>query len=300
VRVKDLKPQDKMVRVERNGANGKVFPAPTKVAICLSNAKGIAASTIKRQDGTVAIEPHLSTKKRTGKDTSNTDTDCILTNTTGCLKSKVVNAQSANNRPARTSAPIGAASCALTIATTQKGSEDCFAMIATSWLDTAKSPKSLISAQSTYKLTCDEIVDISHVGVEDVFDIEVERTANFIADGVVSHNTRWHQDDLSGGILPVDWNGESGLIKGRDGLDWFVLCLPAICDRAARLVRGYGLNGLVKATLTALKAIRERGARYSSSSPPPIVVTISCATGSWWDMTGHLKNCEYSVRQTLR
>lgn len=43
--------------------------------------------------------------------------------------------------------------------------------------------------------------------------------------------TRWHQDDLSGGILPEDWNGESGLIRCRDGQDWFVLCLPAICDR---------------------------------------------------------------------
>jgi predicted phage terminase large subunit-like protein len=44
--------------------------------------------------------------------------------------------------------------------------------------------------------------------------------------------TRWHEDDLSGGILPKDWAGESGMIRGRDGLDWFVLCLPAICDRS--------------------------------------------------------------------
>lgn len=43
--------------------------------------------------------------------------------------------------------------------------------------------------------------------------------------------TRWHEDDLSGGILPVDWKGESGFIRGRDGLDWFVLCVPAIADR---------------------------------------------------------------------
>lgn len=43
--------------------------------------------------------------------------------------------------------------------------------------------------------------------------------------------TRWHQDDLSGAILPIDWKGESGFIRGRDGLDWFVLCVPAIADR---------------------------------------------------------------------
>lgn len=44
--------------------------------------------------------------------------------------------------------------------------------------------------------------------------------------------TRWNQADLSGGILPIDWNGESGWVKGRDGLDWFVLCVPAEADRA--------------------------------------------------------------------
>ena len=43
--------------------------------------------------------------------------------------------------------------------------------------------------------------------------------------------TRWHQDDLSGGILPIDWKGESGFIRCRDGLDWFVLCIPAEADR---------------------------------------------------------------------
>jgi phage terminase large subunit-like protein len=43
--------------------------------------------------------------------------------------------------------------------------------------------------------------------------------------------TRWHEDDLSGGILPEGWSGQSGFVKGRDGQNWFVLCLPAICDR---------------------------------------------------------------------
>lgn len=43
--------------------------------------------------------------------------------------------------------------------------------------------------------------------------------------------TRWNENDLSGGILPSDWAGESGTIRGRDGQDWFVLCVPAIADR---------------------------------------------------------------------
>lgn len=43
--------------------------------------------------------------------------------------------------------------------------------------------------------------------------------------------TRWHEDDLSGRILPDNWDGESGLILCKDGKYWNVICLPAICDR---------------------------------------------------------------------
>lgn len=44
--------------------------------------------------------------------------------------------------------------------------------------------------------------------------------------------TRWHQDDPAGRILPENWNGESGWFDGRDGRKWYVLCCPAIADRA--------------------------------------------------------------------
>lgn len=43
--------------------------------------------------------------------------------------------------------------------------------------------------------------------------------------------TRWHEDDLAGRILPKDWNGESGDIKCRDGNVWRVVCIQAICTR---------------------------------------------------------------------
>jgi predicted phage terminase large subunit-like protein len=43
--------------------------------------------------------------------------------------------------------------------------------------------------------------------------------------------TRWHEDDPAGRILPADYNGESGMIKGQDGNDWYVVCLPAVAER---------------------------------------------------------------------
>ena len=42
--------------------------------------------------------------------------------------------------------------------------------------------------------------------------------------------TRWHERDLAGMILPEDWNGESGFIKGRDGNWWYVLCVQAMVE----------------------------------------------------------------------
>lgn len=43
--------------------------------------------------------------------------------------------------------------------------------------------------------------------------------------------TRWSENDLSGKILPEDYDGQSGLIHCRDGRDWYVVCLPAQCER---------------------------------------------------------------------
>jgi hypothetical protein len=44
--------------------------------------------------------------------------------------------------------------------------------------------------------------------------------------------TRWHEEDLCGSILPLDYAGESGLIECRDGQTWEVLCIPAEAERA--------------------------------------------------------------------
>lgn len=48
---------------------------------------------------------------------------------------------------------------------------------------------------------------------------------------IILIQTRWAPDDLAGRILPEDWNGESGVIRCRDGFDWEVLCIQAKCER---------------------------------------------------------------------
>lgn len=49
---------------------------------------------------------------------------------------------------------------------------------------------------------------------------------------VVIVQTRWHEDDIAGRLLPKGYDGRSGMIRCNDGDDWEVLCLPAQCERA--------------------------------------------------------------------
>lgn len=138
------------------------------------------------------------------------------------------NAQSAH---APMSKPdIGEKSYALTTATSPEKYEDCFVTTATSRSETEKQKPTCFVPLNTYEITPDEIIAIEQDGYEDVFDIEVAGTENFIANGLISHNTRWHEDDLSGRILPADWSGQSGDIACKDGNVWRVVCLQAECE----------------------------------------------------------------------
>lgn len=74
--------------------------------------------------------------------------------------------------------------------------------------------------ESTYNVILDTIISISPSGKEEVFDIEVDRTKNFIANGVVSHNTRWGKRDLTGQALKA--------AAQRGGDEWEVVEFPAI------------------------------------------------------------------------
>jgi len=44
---------------------------------------------------------------------------------------------------------------------------------------------------------------------------------------IILIQTRWHEDDLSGRILPEKYEGQSGRIEARDGEIWEVVCFPA-------------------------------------------------------------------------
>lgn len=73
--------------------------------------------------------------------------------------------------------------------------------------------------------------DIVRQRVAEAFDDDV-KTRLLPGGSIIIIQTRWHEEDLAGSILPLDYAGESGIIHCRDGQDWEVICLPAMAERA--------------------------------------------------------------------
>jgi len=124
---------------------------------------------------------------------------------------------------------IGYPSYALTTATTPAACEGFYATDVTSSPVKAALQRFSKPQQNTFET--EGIASIEYAGEEEVFDIQVERTENFIANGVVSHNTRWHDDDLSGWQLRMDKENKEEDLPEEYLQNWKVLSFPAIAEQ---------------------------------------------------------------------
>ena len=168
----------------------------------------------------------------------------LLSSTTQWLKSAITNAMSVvNHRLIRTQGLIGTVSCASTTATTQVKLEGFYATTVISQSDMVKRQMYLNELQRISDFTTDTIVSITYAGEKEVFDVEVERTENFIANGIVSHNTRWHLRDLTGQII-------RSAAKNNSTDQWDVIEFPAILPSGKPLWPEYW-------SLEALEAVKE-------------------------------------------
>lgn len=217
-RTASLKKGSSILRV--TGANGEALSAQQTGVPSLQGARATAIRTIVNIAGPLGIDRLLSTLSHAAKLTFAIGTESAWTNTSGCCPNGAAFAQSAgSHQQVETHARIGTGNSASTTATTASAFAACSAMIATLRLGMGKLRKCLWPQRNMYGIARDSVVDIVDAGVEDVFDIEVERTANFIANGLVSHNTRWHEDDLTGRLLAE---------QAKGGDRWDILELPAV------------------------------------------------------------------------
>ena len=124
-------------------------------------------------------------------------------------------------RQTQTPERIRMESCASTTTMKRERSEDYSAMTAILRSVMEKQQMYLTELHRISDFTADPIVAILPDGEEEVFDVEIDKTENFIANGIVSHNTRWAENDLTGRVL-------ADAMKRSTGEDWDIIELPAI------------------------------------------------------------------------
>lgn len=229
LRLKYLTTAHKIVTVKGSGASGKGRSVPLRTAKSPLSVGDTAPHTTARKCGLTDIDLRRLMLSATGNGVSNIGMGSPVRSTMRWWPRKMANVLYAISRQATMYERIGAGSCALTTATRPVQSEGFCATIVTSPWDTLRQrqPHSLLPNTSDF--TTEAIASIEPAGIKEVFDIQIERTENFIANGLVSHNTRWHEDDLAGRIL-----------NSEKGGDWTVISLPAEAEAGDQLGRGIG------------------------------------------------------------
>jgi predicted phage terminase large subunit-like protein len=204
----------------------------------------------------------------------NQGTALLLAITKKCCLIKTAAVQFANGLQAiATLGLIKKGNSALTTATAQERSGDSCATTATWQLDTQKQSQPCLVPPSTYEVTLDAIASIELNGHEEVFDVEIDRTENFIANGLVSHNTRWSERDLIGRALKDA--AERGKID-----EWDVVELPAIMPSGNSLWPEYWSLELLEALKEELSPSKWN-AQYQQS---PTGEEGAIIKREWWQM----------------
>lgn len=204
------------------GVSGVALLAPQRAAKNRPNVPGCA--TLATASSTGARENTASPKSRSAKAISSTVMAFLRRTMTACWPSKAVYAQYAlAHQQLKTLAPAESPSSTSTTATTPTRSEGCSATTATLRSATPAPQNASWRPLDTYETTPDPIVEIAADGFEPVYDIEVARTENFIANGLVSHNTRWGKRDPI--ARAIKWSQDN-----PDALPWHEVRFPAVMD----------------------------------------------------------------------
>lgn len=253
-RTETLRPGQSILTV--TGVSGATFNASKMGADCQPSARGFATRTTTSSDGRAVFAHLRSTLSHGVKRIYAIAMELASLNMSDWRQSRVAFVPSVNSHQADpTRGRTGTRSFASITAMMADAFAGFSAMTAISQSDMVSRLKFCGQPLNTLSATPDEIAEIIEGGFEDVFDIQVERTENFIANGLVSHNTRWHEDDLAGRILE------------QEADQWEVLELPAISPEGTALwPEWYPIEALerIKATVGP----REFSALYQQKPQP--------------------------------
>lgn len=222
-RLKHLTTAYKIVAVKGSGENTEVSHARLKGVSCLPSVEDFATVTMESRNGPLGTVLHLRTTNPGEMHGSSIGTESPLPSTTLCTPSKTVAVQSANAPLLKGSLQnTGKTNSQSITAMRQEELEDCSAMTATQESDILLMSQWHLPPRGISDFTLEKIVSIELDGEEEVFDVQVDHTENFIANGLVSHNTWWNEDDWAGRIQQVMDAGEGDKFE--------IIRYPAIND----------------------------------------------------------------------
>lgn len=196
VQLKNLKLGQRIVTSPDSGGNTKGWSVGRRIAVSLRSAGAFVMRTTRSGSGRLAT----ALRQRSNQNeniTSNGGISSRLRNMTHFWLRRVIAVLSASFQPTNALNPsIGSSPCASTTATRPRKSEGyCVTAATCSSSEANQLPASSGLLPTTSSFTTEEIAAIIPRGREEVFDLTVNRTHNFIANGCVTHNS---DDDLAG------------------------------------------------------------------------------------------------------
>lgn len=225
VRTANLNTAHRIVAVP-SGEFGMARIASSMRAGSQPSAGATACLITSRKSGPMDQGLHRTTLRPDASAISSTDTELPRKNTIAYLQSRAASALSA---ALENLLRIGEMACALTIATKRAAFAGSYATPATSRSDTPGVSATLSPWSNTSDFTTDRVTNVEPDGEAEVFDVQIDRTENFIANGLVSHNTRWSEDDLIGRLT----DPKNPYYNADVAAQWTVINIPAILDDEA-------------------------------------------------------------------
>lgn len=222
VRTQDLTTDHTIVALKDSAANGLGLRVQARAASFQPSVEGSAHLITTSRSGRMDIARRPSTQNLVAPPTSNTGMASPRRSTLASWLCRAANALSAAFRLSARRL-IGAATFASITATNPAKSAGCSATTATLLSDMQKLNVLRWPWPRTSAFTADPIVSIEPAGKEEVFDVQIDRTENFIANGLVSHNTWWHDDDLAGRL-------QAAMAADPEADQFVVVKYPAVAE----------------------------------------------------------------------
>lgn len=199
MRARSLTTAHRIVALRDKDASGKALHAQLLGATKRLSAEVCASLTMPKRSGQTATGLRVRwTKMLDEMPSSSTATGFLSKIMSGWLRLKAVFVRSAGGRPKTQIHTIGQSDLLSTTVTKQVKSEDCCATTETQESDILDLSPWHVPLLNTSDFILDPIVSVETDTEEEVYDLQVEGTENFIANGLVSHNTWWNDDDLAG------------------------------------------------------------------------------------------------------